>query len=186
MAAAQLGLWLGARIGQQFRATAERIAGIALIVKDATDLDVGEGLSVAADPVVVRPGHQGAAMAGPSGGGWKFQPTINAPWAQGGGGDDEGFDSPTWTNLQVPGLTAETGGQGAFHKVDSAGDPAMAFGPDGTVYYANTSGSTATRPSAPAPASGQAGPAIGVFTGWSRVRMQHRGTRRRPRPCAGW
>jgi hypothetical protein len=43
----------------------------------------------------------------------------------------------TWTNVQVPGLTAQTGGQGAFHKVDSAGDPAMAFGPDGTLYYAN-------------------------------------------------
>jgi hypothetical protein len=43
----------------------------------------------------------------------------------------------TWTNVQVPGLTAETGGQGNFHKYDSAGDPAMAFGPDGTLYYAN-------------------------------------------------
>lgn len=43
----------------------------------------------------------------------------------------------TWTNVQVPGLTAETGGRGQFAKVDSAGDPAMAIGPDGTVYYAN-------------------------------------------------
>ncbi len=43
----------------------------------------------------------------------------------------------TWTNVQVPGLTAQTGGQGPFHKVDSAGDPALAIGPDGTVYYAN-------------------------------------------------
>jgi hypothetical protein len=43
----------------------------------------------------------------------------------------------TWTNVQVPGLTAETGGTGNFHKYDSAGDPAMAFGPDGTLYYAN-------------------------------------------------
>jgi hypothetical protein len=43
----------------------------------------------------------------------------------------------TWTNVQVPGLTMQTGGQGAFSRVDSAGDPAMAFGPDGTVYYAN-------------------------------------------------
>ena len=43
----------------------------------------------------------------------------------------------TWTNVQVPGLTAQTGGQGPFAKVDSAGDPSMAFGPDGTVYYAN-------------------------------------------------
>ena len=43
----------------------------------------------------------------------------------------------TWTNVQVPGLTAETGGQGNFKRVDSAGDPALAFGPDGTLYYAN-------------------------------------------------
>ena len=43
----------------------------------------------------------------------------------------------TWTNVQVPGLTAETGGQGQFTKVDSAGDPALSIGPDGTVYYAN-------------------------------------------------
>jgi hypothetical protein len=43
----------------------------------------------------------------------------------------------TWTNVQLPGLTAETGGQGQFTKVDSAGDPAIAIGPDGTVYYAN-------------------------------------------------
>ncbi|HEX6498678.1 MAG TPA: sialidase family protein [Micromonosporaceae bacterium] len=43
----------------------------------------------------------------------------------------------TWKNVQVPGLTVETGGQGAFSQVDSAGDPALAIGPDGTVYYAN-------------------------------------------------
>src|SRR4051794_156929 len=43
----------------------------------------------------------------------------------------------TWANVQLPGLTAETGGQGNFKRVDSAGDPALAFGPDGTLYYAN-------------------------------------------------
>jgi hypothetical protein len=43
----------------------------------------------------------------------------------------------TWTNVQIPGLTAETGGQGQFTKTDAAGDPALAIGPDGTVYYAN-------------------------------------------------
>jgi hypothetical protein len=43
----------------------------------------------------------------------------------------------TWTNVMVPGLTAETGGQGQFTKTDAAGDPALAIGPDGTVYYAN-------------------------------------------------
>jgi hypothetical protein len=43
----------------------------------------------------------------------------------------------TWTNVQVPGLTAQTGGHAQFAEVDAAGDPAMAIGPDGTVYYAN-------------------------------------------------
>ena len=35
----------------------------------------------------------GPATAG-SPGGWKFEPTINAPWAQEGGDDDEGLDTP--------------------------------------------------------------------------------------------
>jgi len=43
----------------------------------------------------------------------------------------------TWQNALVPGLTAETGGSGNFKRVDSAGDPSLAFGPDGTLYYAN-------------------------------------------------
>jgi hypothetical protein len=194
---------------------------------------MGKSLRLLTATVVILPitavalSFSGPATAGTPGG-WKFEPTINAPWAV-DGGDDEGLDTPlaavglchsapfntvsgyaptsdvdaivgdavnnsgasnlgcrtpqnettiavdpnnpnhvvsgandyrvccdftglndstawaytswdggkTWTNVQVPGLTAETGGQGAFHKVDSAGDPAMAFGPDGTVYYAN-------------------------------------------------
>ena len=43
----------------------------------------------------------------------------------------------SWANILVPGLTNHTGGQGNFKRVDSAGDPALAFGPDGTLYYAN-------------------------------------------------
>jgi len=43
----------------------------------------------------------------------------------------------TWGNVQLPGLTAQTAGSGTFKKVDSAGDPVVAFGPDGTAYYAN-------------------------------------------------
>lgn len=43
----------------------------------------------------------------------------------------------SWHNVLVPGLTDHTGGQGNFKRVDSAGDPALAFGPDGTLYYAN-------------------------------------------------
>jgi hypothetical protein len=43
----------------------------------------------------------------------------------------------TWTNVLAPGLTGHTGGTGAFHKVDAAGDPAVAIAADGTVYYAN-------------------------------------------------
>lgn len=54
------------------------------------------------------------------------------------GGAYTSFDGGlTWTNQIVPGLTAETGGTGNFKRVDSAGDPSMAFGPDGTAYYAN-------------------------------------------------
>ncbi len=43
----------------------------------------------------------------------------------------------TWQNVQLPGLTAQTGGAGTFKKLDSAGDPVIAFGPDGVAYYAN-------------------------------------------------
>ena len=43
----------------------------------------------------------------------------------------------TWGNVQLPGLTAETGASGSFKRLDTAGDPAVAFGPDGTAYYAN-------------------------------------------------
>ncbi len=43
----------------------------------------------------------------------------------------------TWKNVQLPGLTAETGGTGQFKNVDSAGDPVVAFSPDGVAYYAN-------------------------------------------------
>ncbi|TML24536.1 MAG: exo-alpha-sialidase [Actinobacteria bacterium] len=54
------------------------------------------------------------------------------------GGAYASFDGGAhWTNAIVPGLTAATGGQGNFKRVDAAGDPAMAFGPDGTAYYAN-------------------------------------------------
>ena len=43
----------------------------------------------------------------------------------------------TWGNVQLPGLTAETGGAGSLKKADTAGDPVVTFGPDGTAYYAN-------------------------------------------------
>ena len=43
----------------------------------------------------------------------------------------------TWGNVLVPGLTGQTGGAGNFKQMDSAGDPVLAFGPDGVVYYAN-------------------------------------------------
>lgn len=43
----------------------------------------------------------------------------------------------TWTNVQAQGLTVQTGGTGVFQQFDAAGDPALAIGPDGTVYYAN-------------------------------------------------
>lgn len=43
----------------------------------------------------------------------------------------------TWTNIQLPHLTFQTGATGALSDMDSAGDPALAFGPNNTVYYAN-------------------------------------------------
>src|SRR3954452_19593696 len=175
--------------------------------------------------VFVAPAFGGSSAG--TAGGWKFAPTINAPWAQ--GGEDDVLDDPdpnavgicrsslfatnpyapttdidaivgdpinnsgasnfgcttpqnetsvavnptnprnvvagandyrhccdftglndgtgwgyvsfnggkSWVNVQVPGLTAETGGKGNFKTVDSAGDPALGFGPDGSLYYAN-------------------------------------------------
>ncbi len=43
----------------------------------------------------------------------------------------------TWKNIQLPHLTFQTGGTGAFAQMDSAGDPVLAFGPRNTVYYGN-------------------------------------------------
>jgi len=43
----------------------------------------------------------------------------------------------TWKNVQLPHLTFQTGATGALSDMDSAGDPAIAFGPHNTVYYAN-------------------------------------------------
>src|SRR5262249_18856212 len=43
----------------------------------------------------------------------------------------------TWTDVQLPGLTFQTGGVGAFHYFDAAGDPVLGFGPHNTVYYGN-------------------------------------------------
>ncbi len=43
----------------------------------------------------------------------------------------------TWRDVQLPHLTFQTGAAGPLSDMDSAGDPAVAFGLDGTVYYAN-------------------------------------------------
>jgi hypothetical protein len=43
----------------------------------------------------------------------------------------------TWKDVQLPHLTFQTGATGALSAMDSAGDPAIAFGPHNTVYYAN-------------------------------------------------
>jgi hypothetical protein len=43
----------------------------------------------------------------------------------------------TWANVVLPKLDFQTGGTGALAYMDSAGDPAIAFGPNNTVYYAN-------------------------------------------------
>ncbi len=43
----------------------------------------------------------------------------------------------TWRDVQLPHLTYQTGATGALSDMDSAGDPAVAYGGDGSVYYAN-------------------------------------------------
>ncbi len=43
----------------------------------------------------------------------------------------------TWRDVQLPHLTFQTGATGTLSDMDSAGDPAVAFGPHNTVYYAN-------------------------------------------------
>lgn len=43
----------------------------------------------------------------------------------------------TWKNVQLPHLTFQTGASAPLSLDDSAGDPAISFGPRGTVYYAN-------------------------------------------------
>jgi hypothetical protein len=43
----------------------------------------------------------------------------------------------TWANIQVPHLTFQTGASAPLSYMDAAGDPALAFGPNNTVYYAN-------------------------------------------------
>ena len=43
----------------------------------------------------------------------------------------------TWIDSVLPHLTFQTGATGALSDMDSAGDPAVAFGPHNTVYYAN-------------------------------------------------
>jgi hypothetical protein len=43
----------------------------------------------------------------------------------------------TWKNVVLPHLTFQTGATGLLSDMDSAGDPALAFGPHNTVYYAN-------------------------------------------------
>ncbi len=43
----------------------------------------------------------------------------------------------TWKNVVLPHLTFQTGATGALSDMDSAGDPALAFGPNNAVYYAN-------------------------------------------------
>jgi hypothetical protein len=60
----------------------------------------------------------------------------------------------TWTNVQLPHLTFQTGGTGALAYMDAAGDPAIAFGPNHSVYYANLIFSRAAVPDGQQPATG--------------------------------
>jgi hypothetical protein len=62
----------------------------------------------------------------------------------------------TWKNVQLPKLTFQTGATGQLAIMDSAGDPAVAFGPHNTVYYANLVFSRAAVPAGDQGASGLA------------------------------
>jgi len=62
----------------------------------------------------------------------------------------------TWKDVQLPHLTYQTGATGALSYMDSAGDPALAFGPNNTVYYANLVFSRAVLPATEQTASGVA------------------------------
>jgi hypothetical protein len=64
----------------------------------------------------------------------------------------------TWTNVQLPHLTFQTGATGALSYMDSAGDPVLSFGPNNTVYYGNIAFSRA----APTPGGSQVASAIVV------------------------
>jgi hypothetical protein len=43
----------------------------------------------------------------------------------------------TWTDVQLPHLTFQTGAPAPLSLADSAGDPSISFGPHNTVYYSN-------------------------------------------------
>ncbi|OLB74957.1 MAG: neuraminidase [Actinobacteria bacterium 13_2_20CM_2_71_6] len=60
----------------------------------------------------------------------------------------------TWTNVVLPKLDFMTGATGQLAIMDAAGDPAIAFGPHNTVYYANLVFSRAAVPAGDQGASG--------------------------------
>ncbi len=60
----------------------------------------------------------------------------------------------TWANVQLPHLDFPTGATGPLAYMDAAGDPAIAFGPHNTVYYATLVFSRAAVPDDQQSASG--------------------------------
>ncbi|GAB3166180.1 sialidase family protein [Amycolatopsis stemonae] len=60
----------------------------------------------------------------------------------------------TWANVQLPHLDFPTGASAPLSYMDAAGDPALAFGPHNTVYYATLVFSRAAVPDDQQPASG--------------------------------
>jgi hypothetical protein len=60
----------------------------------------------------------------------------------------------TWTDVELPKLDIQTGATGALSLMDAAGDPAIAFGPNDTVYYATLVFSRAEVPEGDQGASG--------------------------------
>ncbi len=114
-----------------------------LIVGDATNIGYGRNYGCGApqnEPVIaVDPLDPNILVAGandyrdccvPDGTGHKRNDGGGYAYVSRDGGK-------TWIDVRLPGLTRLSGGRGNLAAIDSAGDPSVAFGPDGTAYYAN-------------------------------------------------
>jgi hypothetical protein len=108
------------------------------IVNDATvpvGSQTGCGTPQNETTIVVNPNNPNNLVAGTND--YRFLNTRENR-VDGSGFAYTSFDGgATWVNVVLPHLTFQTGATGALSDMDSAGDPALSFGPDNTVYYAN-------------------------------------------------